>query len=338
MIALGVVGTIEVRNGYISITPDEIRYVNWLRRVKTLQWREIVGYRANEHFTLVIPESDHRRRIKIGYTTERYSEIQHLLADHFPNLDKQEAQKEEAQLLTRAELGDNEQARESRLRAARRVALLLNWAGGLACIWLFLYPRPYELACWAGLLLPVPAVIALFAYSPLIRLDERKNSAYPALFIALTGPGLGLTLRSFFDVELLDYAPFWPVMTQAALLTAGVLALGARPGLHESAHRVTEAVVIVVVAVTYGFGAPYIVNYIFDDATPTAYRAVMLRKHSSSGKTTTYYLTTGPWGPRDAPGDVTVSSDYYRTVQPGDSVTILVRPGRLKVPWFTVAE
>ncbi len=338
MIALFVVGTIEVKNGYVRITPEEISYRDWRRKTITLRWGEVAGYRTLDNLTLLVPRSVELPRIKITYMTERYADIQALLAEHLPDLNTTEAQAEEAQLLSRADLGDTEATRESKLRAARRAAQAVNWVGGLTAVWLFAYPHPYEYACGAGLLVPVLAVCVLFIYQPLVRIDDVKNSTVPSIAIGLLLPVLGLAIRGVFDIELLDYAPFWPLMIQTTFLTAVALALGSQRTLRQAAHRATEWLAIGMIAVAYGYGAPYIINATFDQAIPTEYRASMLSKYSSGGKTTTYYLNVGPWGPRRAADNVTVSHDYYRRVQPGDSVTMLVSPGRLGVPWFTVAE
>jgi hypothetical protein len=91
-------------------------------------------------------------------------------------------------------------------------------------------------------------------------------------------------------------------------------------------------------ALAYGYGAVVAYNCVFDTATPHVYPATVLNKHTSSGKTTTYYLEVGPWGPRVAAEDVTVTEETYDHIMPGDSVRIYQSPGRLGVPWFVVGE
>ena len=62
----------------------------------------------------------------------------------------------------------------------------------------------------------------------------------------------------------------------------------------------------------------------------------MLGRHFSSGKTTTYYLEAGAWGPRTIPEEVTVTEKLYEQTQPGDTVHAYLFPGQLGVPWFSI--
>jgi hypothetical protein len=77
---------------------------------------------------------------------------------------------------------------------------------------------------------------------------------------------------------------------------------------------------------------------VYDKGATTFFATKVLGMHISSGKTTTYYLKLQAWGPVPTAEDVQVSSDYYRQVQPGQAVTVALRPGLLGVPWFTVIE
>ncbi len=330
-------GVVETAKWHLVVDDERIASVGWLR-TRELRWKEVAGYRANSQYTFIYPSRPDLPVVKFGYTTERYAALQQRLSEQLPNLDYSEAVLEEARLVSRAELGDNTAERAARLASARRAALVLNWAGGLTCLWLIFYPTPLLYASWAGVLVPVLAIIVLFGYRPMIRLDERPSSTTPSVMLAVLGPALGLSLRSLFDVEMLTYAPLWLLMVKIGLLSAALLAFGSSDYITNGPHRKSEIASILLFVLPYSFGVSSLLNAVLDSALPTAYQTPILNKHSSTGKTTTYYLKVGPWGPRREPDDVTVSGHYYRLVAPGDTVTVLLRPGRFDIPWLIVAE
>jgi len=54
----------------------------------------------------------------------------------------------------------------------------------------------------------------------------------------------------------------------------------------------------------------------------------------SKGKSTSYYITTTPWGRYTQPEEVRVSRSLYQGLQLGDSVNIYLQPGKLGIPWY----
>ena len=71
-----------------------------------------------------------------------------------------------------------------------------------------------------------------------------------------------------------------------------------------------------------------------DHAKATDYATQVIHKHYVSGKSTTYYLDFGPWGPFSADNKVSVPSSVYEQTTPGDTVCFEVHPGALKAAWF----
>jgi hypothetical protein len=64
----------------------------------------------------------------------------------------------------------------------------------------------------------------------------------------------------------------------------------------------------------------------------------VLAKRISSGKTTSYYLELGEWGPRDEVADVSVSNSTYKNVEIGEMVNVYLKKGKLNIPWFIIAK
>lgn len=324
----------ETIKGRHIFTADKLIYQGALRR-KELPLAEIKGYRIDQQYTYIQPKTSASPKIRIGYTSEKYEEIQEWLAAHYPDLDQLEQKEAEAVILEDHNLGYNASAREENLTAARKTAKLLNGAGLAAGAWLFFLPKPYAWAIAAGLVVPLAAVAALFWHRNIIRPDEQKNSAYPSVAAALFAPAGVLLLRGILDFELLHYAPIWPIAGTVAALAGTVVLLGSREFLHQQKARLSVSLTVVAFALLYGYSSVMAVNCVFDEGQPARHRTKVLGKHSTSGKTTTYYLHVSPWGPRTEAEDITVSEEHYDQTQPGATISIYLLPGRLRVPWFT---
>ncbi|WP_426493213.1 hypothetical protein [Hymenobacter sp. 102] len=327
----------ETYKGRHILSEQSIRYEGALRR-KELPLEAVRGYRADDKYTHIVPISEAYPSIRIGYTSEGYEDIQHWLAERFPDLDVQQQELEAQEILQDETLGRSVPEREEKLAQARQVARVLNTLAWAVAAWLFFYPKPYDVAVQASLALPPVAALALLWYQGLLRADERKDSAYPALGSALFIPALGLLLRVLLDFELLGYSAAWQLAAGVALLFGGVLAYGNRRFIRLPASRWGAVATVFFCALVYGYSAVVAINCVFDEAAPRVHAANVLSKHSSSGKTTTYYLEVGAWGPRTAPEDVTVTEETYDQTMPGDSVRVYQFPGRLAIPWFTVSE
>jgi hypothetical protein len=330
-------GLFETIRGGFTIGSREVSQVGALK-TKTLALNEILGYRIDDKYTRIYPKETSLHTIKIGYTTERYSEINHWLAARYPDLDQTETEQATAAILADDALGDTPEARATALGRAQQVARLLNIAGGAVTLWLFFYPTPYKWAIAAGLLLPALATAALWLLPRTLRIVEKKNGTYPTVTIAFIGPSLCLLIRTLSDQELVSYAPLWSVAGAVAAGTAGLLAVGSRRFVFRPGETASVGFTIALLALLYGYGATLAINSVYDDGAATTFTPQVIDKHISSGKTTTYHLRLKPWGPVPTAEDVQVSAACYRQVQPGQTVTVALLPGRLGVPWFTVME
>ncbi|WP_125932662.1 hypothetical protein [Hymenobacter glacialis] len=326
-------GLFETAKWHFTIGPESFETVG-LFKTKTLAREEVAGYRVNEHYIFIVPQDTKASTIKVGYTTERYADIQEWLADHYPNLDEVEAVEAAEEALIDEELGRNPDERSERLVHASTTAKYLNIVAWAVTAWLFFYPQPYQLAIGAGLLLPLLGAVGLKLHRGALRINEEKNSPYPSVSITLFMPCMGLLIRSVLDVDLVSYTPMWIVAGQTASVTAVVLAFCTHEWLFQSKVKFTEGAALIAAAAVYGYSASATFNAAFDDTQGQVFSTEVLSKSMSSGKTTTYHLTVAPWGPFTTETDVQVGSNYYQATRSGDKVRVRLQPGRLGVPWF----
>ena len=140
-----------------------------------------------------------------------------------PNLDYQDAIKVEEALEADGRLGASPESRRANLVWIRRAAQTLNWAAIAACLWVFIVPRPYDIALLAALSLPAVAIGltawkgGLFTIAPGGTIELRGN-----LLMLVLGPAAVLALRAFLDLHLLDWTA--PLAT-ALPIAVGLVAL-----------------------------------------------------------------------------------------------------------------
>ena len=335
MAGVCVYGLFEIAKWHFVIGPESFTTVS-VFKTKTLARDKVEGYRVNEQYIFIVPQETTASTLKIGYTTERYADIQMWLAEHYPNLDEVETLEAVDEAMEDEQLGENADERSEKLLQAGTTAKYLNLVGWAVTAWLFFHPQPYQYAIGAGILIPLLGGAALWLHQGALRLIEDKNSPYPAVFVAVFMPSFALFLRSLLDVDLVRYFPMCLVAGQAAFVMALLLAFCTRKWLFDSKARITEGAALIAAALVYGYSASATFNTAFDNERGKVFSTKVLDKSTSSGKTTTYHLTVGPWGPFTTEADVQVGSNQYQATQPGDQVRIRLRPGRLNVPWYEV--
>ncbi|WP_426061287.1 hypothetical protein [Hymenobacter sp. B1770] len=335
--ALLMYGLVETIKDRLIIQGEAVSQVG-VFKTNTLALGEISGYRTDDKYTHIYPHDKQKPTLKIGYTTERYEEIQLWLADRYPDLDQVETEQATDLLLEDHDLGRTPEERAEALAQAKTKARVLNVAGVVAGAWAIFYPQPYQWAIGASILFPVAVTVVVCLSSTTLRIDEQKNTGYPSVLYALVGPVFGLMMRALFDYELVSYEPLWPLVGATTTGAALMLAIGSRIFLFRRKSALSVGFTILFLALIYGYGATSVVNAVYDEGEVTTYTPQVLGKHYSSGKHTSYYLNVTAWGPVATAEDVQVSRDYYQQVQEGQKVTIALMPGRLGVPWFTVLE
>jgi uncharacterized membrane protein len=328
-------GLVETIKGRVIIGPNSISRLSVLG-TKTLDFREIKGFRADSNYIHIISNSNAKKSIKITAYIERSDQVLDWLNNNFLELDSHEASEEEKQILTDNEFGINQQTREFRLNESRSVAKYINIVGGVTGIWLWFYPQPYLICVSVGMIVPGIALASLYFYRGLIRFDERTNSAYPSIIYGFIAPSAGLLLRAIMDYEILEYKNLWINVCIISLTLTGLLVLWTK---EIKFKKVIDYITILSLAgmiLCYSFGTFVLSNCLFDKSKPEIFKSEVTDKEISSGKSTTYYLTLKPWGPRTETEKVSVTKDEYEATAKGAIVSIYLRHGLFNTPWFYI--
>ncbi|HSU33268.1 MAG TPA: hypothetical protein VLJ11_18725 [Bryobacteraceae bacterium] len=147
-------------------------------------------------------------------------------------------------------------------------------------------------------------------------------------------PGLVLGLRS-----LLDYNIFpSPVVAWFTIGLGGLVCLAAFVVDRSLRGKIGTLIGLLVFSSAYGYGTAIEANALLDHSTGDTYLAHVEGKHIVSGRTTTYNLDLGPWGPKTKSSKLDVTRAMYNTIERGDLVYLTLKRGALGVNWYFMRQ
>jgi len=337
MIALMIFGVIDVYKGRLIITDDRIISVSTFSN-RELKLNEIEGFTVNEQYIFVEPNDKGKKKIKISKYTGGYNEILYWLSHSYPDLDEQKVIEEEQGILNDETIGWTREVREEKLSKARQTAKVINWAAGITAAWTFFYPTPYQYSILTAMVIPIIALLVVKFFDGLIRVDEKKGSAYPSVIYAFIYPSLGIMLRAILDYDVFDYSNVW--LTTAIMTLAFLFFLLIKQQEITFKKKLDYLTVssLALFLFAYSFGTVIHINCYYDNSEAEYFTAKVLDKRISSGKSTSYYLELSTWGKQEEVDEVSISKGFYNRIEVGDEVNIYFRNGKLEIPWFIVTD
>jgi hypothetical protein len=337
MIALLIVGLLDTVNGKFVIDNDKIFAVSTFTN-RQLLLGEIKGYRITDKYIFIESKNQQKKKIKVSTYFGKVYEIEEWLSENYADLDIVQANQEKEEILSNEEFGWTTDQREYRLIKAQKAAKTLNWSGGIIGTWTLFLANPYEYAIIASIAFPIICLIVLKYFNGIIRIDERKDTAYPTIFWAIFTACMGLWLRGLLDYSILDYSKIWTPSILIALTYIALFTIGNKEFKFNKAKDYLTIIGFSIFMFGYGYGAVVTLNCMYDKSEPKTFNATILDKRISSGKSTTYYLELTPWGQQKEIDEVSVSKDLYNNLNKNDKVNIYYMQGKFDIPWFEVTE
>jgi hypothetical protein len=141
-------------------------------------------------------------------------------------------------------------------------------------------------------------------------------------------------LRAFYDVHILDWSALMPWVVGAGALLAASVAWVNR----KASPRWSSAIVILLAAGAYGFGAAACSDAVLDASAPTTYKPAVLRKHVTGGRNRSYELTVDPWGARNSADDISVPLSVFNQARVGQPICVSVHAGALGSAWYRASS
>lgn len=252
-----------------------------------------------------------------------------------PDLDQQDVHQSEQQI---AETLYQDLMPQERAAKIANLKVLAKWVNRVALALtlgaLFL-PDYHHLAIGILIALPWIAIWLVARFQPLYRFGAKRNDAHPDMTLGLMTPGLILMVRALLDAHTLDWTgPLTLAVAGGLPLTCAALRVD--PWFRRQG---ATAILTCIFTLAYGFGAGFEIDVLADSTKPSIYATQVLGKRISHGsKSTTYYLTVGPWGPISHDDEISVPAARYRATDMGDTICIYLGKGAFKVAWYQVRD
>ncbi|WP_026209592.1 hypothetical protein [Cytophaga aurantiaca] len=335
MITVVVLGLIDTIKGKFVIDTDRIYTTNVFNK-RMLLFNEIKGFRVEDKYIFVESAVKNKKRIKISTYYGKCDEIKDWLYQHYDDLAIVNILAEEKVILQDVEFGRSVEERESRLLKARKICMVLTIASIVVGLWAFIWPYPYGIVMTALVAFPLIAILLVKTSNGLIRLEDKKDSAYPSVMLSIAIPGFMLLFRSLLDYNLLDYSnTFLPAILTAIFLSA-IGYVGNKEFSAEKVSGYLSTIGIAVFIFCASYGGLIFLNCYYDQSAEQIFPAQVLSKRESSGKHTSYYVELAAWGEQKEAEEVSISSDLYEQFEKGDIALVYLRKGLFDIPWFEV--
>ena len=332
--ALGAVAWVDTLKSKLTIDNVSITQEGAFQR-KSLLLADIKGYRKEKDYLFLVPKSG-KGALKISNYVERREELRAWIEGKYPDVDQLVVEEETKEILADENFGSTTEERQQLLANAKKTATIFNVTSTIIIFWLFIYPKPYQLA-WVMALLVAPASLyILWRFKGLVTVNDTKKSAYPSMLPVLLFACLIVGVRALIDYDIYVYNNVWKYMLGiAAVLSAATYSI-AYTGHQKDINKKPIIFALAALFAMYGYGATVFANCHFDASQPQVFTEPVTDMRVSHGKSTTYYITTAPWGQYTGPKEISVAKSLYQSLQPGDSVNIYLQPGRLGIPWYFV--
>jgi hypothetical protein len=320
----------------VEVFSDKIVEIGLFKK-KVIILDDIDGFRIvpTEYINqaLFIPKGKKRKTTIALMMKDSNGFVQWLNAS-IKNLDTEDYNSDVRAILSDEDAGINEEQRADSFERARKFASFLNFLSIAAALWAIIWPQPYAVAVWSMIILPVIAVSSSKLFPGLIHFDRPQKGTYPTVAGAFIMPGAALSLRAFLDWDIYSWQNFWaPCAGISVCVFFLVMAL-----FKDMRKKYGQAILLFVFCAVYGYGATLSLNGIHDKSIPVRQPVIIIDKHISTGTTTSYYLRLSPWGHRMIAKEVAVSKELYESTEIKDSVSIYVKKGTMKIPWFFVKK
>lgn len=242
-------------------------------------------------------------------------------------------------------LGLTEEDRTARLIRLRRMIARFNWAAYVAATLAFLnalfLKREALSDVVAGVLIFIPLILDWIAlhHRGHVHVDAVEGSRFPEIFSGSLACGLGLTVMSVLDKDILLIRPFLYWFAPVLLLKAMIWLAIDRDRIRtlDRQGRIACAITVAAFLLLPSFwvgGGIYQFNKRLDQSPAIWHATTVLEKRVSRGKSVRYTVKLAPWA-KDLKGpmQVDVSVEEYHRLAEGKPARIGLRRGALSIPW-----
>ena len=322
-----------------KLTIQEDQFVYQLAfKVKEMRFEEIKGFRIDEAYFRIIPNSEDLKPLNISRYIERKDNFISFLYVKFEDLTAQDRAKEAAEILNQKDFGDDNFKRDDRFALAKRTTSWLNGVSIVVAGLALFYPHPYDLVMLLNMLLPFIGVAVVIHFKGLIKIDQKKNSIYPSLYGLFLIPGCVIGLRASLDLGFIDSTLIWIYSFPLTILIVTLLIVKTTELGFDNKAQIISTILFSLFIYVYSASTISMANTIFDQSERTTFNAEIAGKNLSGKYKNRRNLKLTPgWHPSvEREINSLISSNLYNRVQVTDSVSVDVYVGAFGIEWFEI--
>ena len=299
---------------------------------------EIAGYRKGSKGSFWLDLKSGRRRVSIPTTIEKREEALGWLKEKYPDIAAERAKQVTQEVLQDERFGSTEEERAKRLAMARKL-MIYTAIAPMLLIWVTISPKPWQLLMLIVLGIPLVCGWLTWYYKGILRIYISNARPYPTLLIAIIGAEFVALIALMRVYKVYEFGQhFWLLLLGCSVVVTVVWIVACRAALAGENNVFAVYVAMLLIAGVYSGEALVFVNCTYDRGTAEEWRVGIDRKHAQHGKSTSYWLDLSPWGRYDLGKSVSVEYPFYRSVAEGDSVRVLIHPGKCGIPWYEVTK
>lgn len=327
-------GVLARRRLILSEEGAEYKTLLGTRRLAASQ---IKGFRtvgdANNPKLVLIPAESATRKLTLPLSMDQNGTMREWATAHFPDLDAIELQSDLEAILADDAFGFTVEERQGLLKRQRLLFKVLSGVAFGVALWAWIFPRPYEVAIGAQLLVALVALACGALGRGLLTLWP-TGKAHPTASIGLSMPGLTLLVRAVVDIDVDSWqAAILPIAAGSALWVFLIVL-----SFKDTRKSLTSMRVAAGLALLLGAGSALQWNVLADNGEPLLHETVVVDKRASLGQPTAYTLLLAPWKKGEkAPVEYSSKRKLYERAEVGQPVWVWTEPGALGIPWYHVS-
>lgn len=308
---------------------------------RKLRIEEIKGYKKVEKYIHIYPKSKLKKKIKISDFLSDSASIYYWLYNNFTDLNLQEGHKEEKEFYKSSEYGVSLEDKKMLLKKAHKTAKWIKISSIVITVVVLFLLKYFGNKNFIYPLVFIPLVIILIVlfFKGIIKYDEKKEdevTIYPSVLWGFLTPVFGLLLYTMFSINILKYDLVWSPLVYSTLIISFLCIYGSKEYKLENAKAIGTTISLFLFSAMYCFSVIIITNVFLDTSDEERYKAPIIEKRISKGKTTSYYFTLSNKDLSEKSKEFNVSKNVYNLMNIGDSVNIYVKQGRLNIPYYKI--
>lgn len=226
---------------------------------------------------------------------------------------------------------------QNELRNVQKIRVYGLALSVMVLIWIVIKPVPYFIIFPIAFIIPIVSIVLLYRYHEIFAQTRSNSDRIPTEWYPLLLPIAGLVIRLSINYDLTSQRV---PLTVAGILsiTAAIFLIYQLKNLDLKPWEIAiTAIGILPVFLAYFWSALIFTNCYLDTSDPQVFPAKVLFKRIEEGDSSdAFYVDIDAGGPSEPPLQVDVSEDFFDEVGQGDEVTVILKEGTLRFPWYTI--